>query len=202
MSSDILEVRLSGRGGQGVVTAGELLGRAVLAEGRWAQSVPTFGPERRGAPATCTLRVSDAEILLKFSAATPSVLLVFDPTIWHLVDVTAGLTEGSTLVFNTPRSPEEVESDLRVGRYGYRLAAEHADVVTVDATGIALEILGRPIPNTAVMGALTGTTDLVQLETIESVLRERFGKHADANVRAARAGLERLRRREGDRNGT
>ncbi len=195
MSREVPEVRLAGRGGQGVVTAGELLGQAVLSEGRHAQAMPAFGPERRGALASCTLRISDGEILLKYAATAPDVVLVLDPTIWHVANVTLGLQEGGVLVFNTPRSPEEVEEDLRSGRFGHRLGVEAAEVVTVDGTGIALEYLGRPIPNTALMGALTAATDLVAIESIESVLRERFGDKAEANVLAARAGRERLVRR-------
>ena len=99
------------------------------------------------------------------------------------------------LLFNTPRRPEDVEADLRSGRHGYRLAVRAASVMTVDATGIALEVLGRPIPNTALLGALTAATDLVALESIERVVRERFPRRAEANVRAARAGRERLCRR-------
>jgi len=197
MSRLVPEVRVAGRGGQGVVTAGELLGLAVVGEGRHAQAIPAFGPERRGALASCTLRISDGEILLKFAAAAPDVLLVLDPTIWHVANVTLGLAEGGVLIFNTPRSPEEVEADLRSGRFGYRLGVDDAEVVTVDGTGIALELLGRPIPNTALMGALTGATDLVSIESVERVIRERFGDKADANVLAARAGRERLQRRVG-----
>ncbi len=191
------EVRVTGRGGQGVVTAGELLGQAVIDEGRVAQAVPTFGPERRGALASCTLRISSGEILLKFAAMAPDVLLVIDPTIWHIANVTLGLVEGGILIFNTPRAPEEVEADLRSGVNGYTLAIESARVFTVDGTGIALEHLGRPIPNTALMGALTGATDLVGIDAVEHVIRNRFGDRAEANIRAARAAREQMRESSG-----
>ncbi len=194
MSVLVPEVRLAGRGGQGVVTAGELLGRAAIGEGRFAQAIPAFGPERRGALATCTVRVSDGEILLKFAAAAPDVLVVLDPTIWHVANVTAGMAADGILIFNSPRAPEDVEEELRSGRRGYRLAATNAQVMTVDATGIALEVLGRPITNTALLGALTGAWEMVTFEALERVIREHFGKNAEANVQAARAGREQLRR--------
>lgn len=194
MSVLVPEVRLAGRGGQGVVTAGELLGRAVIGEGRHAQAIPAFGPERRGALASCTVRISDGEILLKFAAAAPDVLLVLDPTIWHVANVTLGIADDGILLFNSPREPEEVEDDLRSGRYGYRLRARRARIMTVDATGIGLEFLGRPITNTAVMGALTAAWDAVSFDAVERVIREHFGDKAEPNVLAARAGRERLRR--------
>lgn len=194
MSVLVPEVRLAGRGGQGVVTAGELLGRAVVAEGRFAQAIPTFGPERRGALSSCTVRISDGEILLKFAAAAPDVLLVLDPTIWHVANVTLGVADDGILLFNSPRTPEEVEEDLRSGRYGYRLTAANARVMTVDATGIGLEHLGRPITNTALMGALTAAWDVVSFDAVERVIRDHFGERAEPNLRAARAGRDGLQR--------
>lgn len=189
---DLREVRLIGRGGQGVVTAGELLGRAVVSEGRRAQSLPTFGPERRGALCSATLRVGSREILLKCTAANPDILLLIDPTIWHHANVVAGLPEGATLIFNTPRSPADIEADLLQGRFGYRLTLKDYRLLTVDATGIALTNLGRAIPNTAMMGALSGATGIVGQGAIETALTERFGDKARANIAAARAAREAL----------
>ena len=189
----LTEIRLVGRGGQGVVTAGDLLGQAALSEGRHAQSIPTFGPERRGALSSCTLRVSDEEILLKCSSISPHVLLVLDPTIWHHVPALAGLQEGGTLIFNTPLSPEEIDAELRGRKYGFGPPAAHYSLYTVDATGIALEVLKRPITNTAMMGALSGATGLVSMASIERVLGERFGGKAAGNVRSAEQARDRLR---------
>lgn len=193
MSDGILEVRLAGRGGQGVVTAGEVLGKAVVLEDRHAQSIPTFGPERRGALAQSTLRVSDTVIRLKYAAARPSALLVLDPSIWRHANVTLGLCEGATLVFNSPSAPEEIEAVLRGGTLPYTLGIERARILTVDATGIALDVLGRPIPNTVLMGALTGAVGLVDMESLEMAICERFPKTGDLNVVAARTGRDRLR---------
>jgi pyruvate ferredoxin oxidoreductase gamma subunit len=175
------EIRLVGRGGQGIVTAGELLGEAALLDGRFAQSIPAFGPERRGALALCMVRMAQEEILLRCSAGSPDVLVVIDPTIGKLPPVLLGVKPDATLLFNTTRPPDAMPrpKDGRVG--------------TVDATGIALELLKRPIPNTAMLGAFAGATGLVRMASLEEVLRRRFPEQADANIAAAHAASERIR---------
>jgi pyruvate ferredoxin oxidoreductase gamma subunit len=187
------EIRLVGRGGHGVVTAGELLGQAALLEGRWAQAIPTFGPERRGALSSCTVRIGDSEILLKCSGTAPTVLVIFDATIWHHAPVTLGMVDEGVLVFNSPHAPGQVEAELRDGTHGYRLAAERCRFYTLDATAIALEHVGRAITNTTMMGALSGATGIVGMEAVERVLLDRFGDKASNNIEAARAGRDRLR---------
>ena len=186
------EVRLVGRGGQGVVTAGELLGKAALLDGHQAQSIPTFGPERRGALAQATLRIDDEEILLKCSTAQPDALLVLDPTIWQHANVSLGLAHGATLVFNSALTPDALNEQLRAGPS----CPSHDDyaVCTVDATGIAMRTLGRPITNTAMMGALAEATGIIGMGAVEDVLRERFGARGEANVDAARAARDGLTR--------
>lgn len=190
VSPSLTEMRLAGRGGQGVVTAGELLGEAALSGGRHAQSLPTFGPERRGALAQCTLRVSEAPIRLKCSSARPSVLVCLDPTIWRYAPITLGLQEDALLIFNTTQSADALEQGLRSGRFVSTLALERFTVRTLDATGIALETIGRPISNTAMIGAVAGATDVVRFDDVETALRARFGPAGEANVAAARAGCE------------
>jgi 2-oxoacid:acceptor oxidoreductase gamma subunit (pyruvate/2-ketoisovalerate family)/2-oxoacid:acceptor oxidoreductase delta subunit (pyruvate/2-ketoisovalerate family) len=187
------EIRLQGRGGQGIVTAGELLGKAAILEGKFAQSVPTFGPERRGALSSCSLRIGERPILLKCSATTANVLCLLDPTIWHFVNVTIGLVEGSHLIFNTTKSPEEVDQELRSGKHGYVLTLGKYSISTVDATSIALEILGRPITNTAMMGALAGATGLLRMESVAKVLESKFGDRAAKNVESATKACKELK---------
>jgi 2-oxoisovalerate ferredoxin oxidoreductase gamma subunit len=182
---EIKEIRLQGRGGQGIVTAGELLGRAAISEGKFAQAIPTFGPERRGALSTCSLRISNRPILLKCSSTIADVLCLFDPTIWHFINITAGFVEKGLLIFNTTKSPEEINEELVSGRYGYKLTSQNYSVFTVDATGIALEIMGKPITNTAMMGGFAKATGLVQMESVASVLSDKFGDRADINVQIA-----------------
>jgi pyruvate ferredoxin oxidoreductase gamma subunit len=191
---DMHEIRLVGRGGQGIVTAGELLGRAAVLEGRCAQAIPTFGPERRGALSSCTLRVADKPIGAKFSGIRPHVLVVLDPTIWRGPDVIAGLQEGGTLIFNIAEPPESLAEKLRTAQAGSRLTLAHYRLFTVDATGIALEVLKRAITNTAMMGALVGATELLRMDSVERVLAERFGSKAEQNIQAARAARDGLHR--------
>ena len=186
------EIRLVGRGGHGVVTAGELLGRAAILEDCFAQAIPNFGPERRGALSACTLRIGPDPILLKCSSTRPEVVLVLDPTIWQHVSVTVGLPEDGTLVFNSARSPEEIREALLAGPFGAQLGPD-CRIFCVDATSIAMQHLGRPITNTAMMGALSGATPVPSLASIERVLEERFGNKAKANAAAARAARDGLR---------
>lgn len=190
---ELKEIRLQGRGGQGVVTAGDLLGRAAIFEGKFAQSIPTFGPERRGALSTCSLRISNQPILLKCSSTIANVACILDPTIWHFINITAGLTENSVLIFNTAKSPDEIQEELVTGKYGYKLTLNHYSLFTVDATGIALEIIGKAITNTAMMGAFARATNLVHMESVTSVLQDRFGDKADLNIRSAKKAYEDLK---------
>ena len=189
---EIKEIRLQGRGGQGIVTAGDLLGKAAIIEGKFAQSIPTFGPERRGALSSCSLRISNRSILLKCSSTMADVLCLFDPTIWHFINITAGFVENGTLIFNTTKSPEEIRDELTSGKYGYTLTANQYTVFTVDATSIALEVMGKAITNTAMMGAFAKATGLVQMESVSSVLNEKFGDRADINIEMAKKAYESL----------
>lgn len=191
------EVRLVGRGGQGVVTAGDLLGKAAVREGRFAQSLPSFGPERRGALCLSTLRLADAEILVRMSSVSPDVVLILDPTVWRFSNVFAGLDPGGTIILNTSSSPAALLSELRSGTLAYAFDPGRRSIHTVDATRIAKEVLGKPITNTAMMGAFAGVTGLVGLEAIEAVFEERFGAKAGANLDAARAARARVQSLEG-----
>ncbi|MFQ5770062.1 MAG: 2-oxoacid:acceptor oxidoreductase family protein [bacterium] len=192
IKKQIHEIRLQGRGGQGIVTAGELLGKAAILEGKYAQSIPTFGPERRGALSTCSLRISDQAILLKCSCTTADVLCLLDPTIWHFVNVTMGLAENGIMIFNTTKAPEEVNDNLRSEKYGYMLKTKNYSIFTVDATGIALEFLGKAITNTAMIGAFASATELVKFDSIVSVLKDKFGKRAELNIQMAKKAYENL----------
>ncbi len=224
--SPIHEIRLVGRGGQGVVTAGEVIGTAALREGRWAQSMPTFGPERRGALCTATLRIGDDELLLKCAAAQPAVVLVLDPSIWKLVNVMSGLRSDAVLIFNSSKPPETIAEALVdlgqvdgrrakplyriVRRSGAvmiwselvddtgaegRLSVDGLTIHTVDATGIALETLGKPITNTAMIGAYVGATGVLSMEAVEAALHQRFGAQAERNIEAARSAHAAVSRR-------
>ncbi len=169
----MLEIRFHGRGGQGAVTSAELLAVAAINEGRYAQSFPSFGPERRGAPVVAYSRVDDKPIRTRFAVNEPDVVIVLDPSLLRITNPRKGLKPGGVMVINTPKSPEEIKrefgyTDIRVG--------------TVDATKIAREVLGRPITNTTMLGAAVKMTGIIKPSSIEEPLVRRFGRIASRNL--------------------
>jgi 2-oxoacid:acceptor oxidoreductase gamma subunit (pyruvate/2-ketoisovalerate family) len=180
------ELRFHGRGGQGTVVASKILAVALFREGRQVQSFPAFGVERRGAPVTAFLRVSDGPILLRCEITEPDDLVILDHTLIGATDVTAGLKAGGSVLINS-QEPAESYADL----------ARHFRVVTVDASGIALRFqLGsrtQPIVNTAILGAFAVTSGLVRLESVCDAILEEVPRKAEANVEAARAAAEAVR---------
>jgi len=162
----ILEVRWHGRGGQGAWTASELLARAAIAEGKYIQSFPEFGPERMGAPVTAFTRISSEPIDLHCAVYNPDVVAVLDPTLLKAVKVADGLSEeGGNIIINSQNDPKEVR----------KLVGSHRGKIwTVPATEIAIKILGTPITNTAMLGAVAKVTGVVTLETLERMIKERF----------------------------
>ena len=187
-------VRIHGRGGQGAVTAAELLSVAAFDEGRHAQAFPTFGSERTGAPVVSFCRIDDRPNRLREPITDPDALIVQDPTLLHQVNLFAGLKPDGFLLVNTSRTLEELGLDDLVRM----LTPEH--VVTVPATEIAREQVGRPLPNAALLGAFAALTGRVSLAAVCDAIRERFpGEVGDRNARAAEAAsahvLEIVRRR-------
>ena len=178
----LVEVRWHGRGGLGAVTSAELIARAVIGEGRYAQSFPSFGPERRGAPVVAFLRISDEFIRIRTAIYEPDFVAVLDPKLLHAVDVTSGLKEGGTLIINSERSPGELRSEFK---FSWPLGA-------VNATRIARETIGLPITNTAMIGALLRVTDVVGMDSVIEQLHERFGPRAAANVEAMKRAYDEL----------
>ena len=178
------EIRIHGRGGQGSVTAADLLAHAVFMEGKWVQAFPYFGAERRGAPVKAFARISDEPILVHSQIYTPNYVIVLDPAIYKVVDVTEGLKENGIVIINTTRKPDET------GLKGCRVA-------TVDATGIALElnllVAGLPVVNTAIIGAFAKATDEVKLDSVLKAIKETWtGGAAEKNVGAAERAYARL----------
>jgi 2-oxoacid:acceptor oxidoreductase gamma subunit (pyruvate/2-ketoisovalerate family) len=162
----ILEVRWHGRGGQGAWTASELLARAAIAEGKHIQSFPEFGPERMGAPVTAFTRISNEPIRLHCAVYTPDVGAVLDPTLLKSVKVADGLNEeGGNIVVNTKDNHAEIRKLLGSG---------NGKLWTVPATEISIKILGMPITNTAMLGAVARVTGIVSLKTIETMVKGRF----------------------------
>ena len=161
----ILEVRWHGRGGQGAWTASELLARAAIYEGKYIQSFPEFGPERMGAPVAAFTRISTEPIRIHCSVYNPDVVAVLDPTLLKTVPFTEGLDEQGTILINSKDNPAEIRKILNTDK---------GKVWTVPATEIAIKILGMPITNTAMLGAVARVTGIVSLESVEKVVRERF----------------------------
>jgi pyruvate ferredoxin oxidoreductase gamma subunit len=173
--NEFIEIRWHGRGGQGAVTSAELLAKAAINEGKYAQAFPAFGAERRGAPVLAFDRVSNkVPIRVRAEITAPNVVVVLDSSLLRVVNVTAGLNEKGTLVINSRKMLSEIEADFG---NKWRLAV-------IDASRIAREVLGVPIVNTTMLGALLKATGIVKPESLFEPLRERFGRLAERNIKA------------------
>lgn len=176
----MIEVRFHGRGGQGAVTAAELVAQAAIASGKYAQGFPNFGPERRGAPVMAFLRVSDDPIYLRERIDSPDVVVVLDPTLLGMVNVTEGLAQGGTVIIN---AADEKSPALKELSKTYRVAV-------VNASTIAMETLGVPITNTAIIGALVQASQIVSMESLITPVENRFGRLAKKNIAAMEMAFE------------
>ena len=178
----MFEVRIHGRGGQGVVTAAELLSVAAFSEGRHAQAFPSFGSERTGAPVVSFCRIGDSEIRVREPIVKPDALIVQDATLLHQVDVFGGLKPDGFALINSTRTLEGLGLETLSDTFrGERL-------VTVPATDLARQHLGRPLPNAALLGAFAALTGVVSLHAVCDAIRNRFeGAIGDANATAAQA---------------
>lgn len=171
----MIEIRFHGRGGQGAVTCAELLAEAAINEGKFAQAFPSFGPERRGAPVMSFARIDAKKINLRSQIYQPDIVVVLDPTLLKVVDVTDGLKNKGVLIINTDKSTKEIRSMAKV----------KGKVATVNATKIALKVIGRAITNTVMLGALLKFLPLVKMESIIEVINEKFSsKIAENNTKA------------------
>ncbi|WP_297513408.1 pyruvate/ketoisovalerate ferredoxin oxidoreductase subunit gamma [Thermococcus sp.] len=173
----MIEIRFHGRGGQGAVTAANILASAAFKQGKYVQAFPFFGVERRGAPVTAFTRIDDKPIRIKTQIYEPDIVVVLDPSLLETVDVTAGLKDGGTVIVNTEKSKEEVLEKLK---------KKPAKLALVDATTIALDILGLPITNTAILGAVAKATGVVELKYVQEAIKETFsGTLGEKNAKAA-----------------
>lgn len=184
----MLEVRFHGRGGQGVVTAAELLSVAAFLDGHEAQAFPSFGSERMGAPVLSFCRISDAAIRVREPVTQPDAVVVLDAGLLHQVDVFAGLPPTGYVLINSVHSLHE----LGVAELADRHDRER--LVTLPATELARRHLGKPLPNICLLGAFAALTGSVSLGSIEVAVKGRFAAGvAELNVSAARAGYENIR---------
>lgn len=168
----MIEVRIHGRGGQGGVTSAELVALAAISEGKCAQAFPSFGPERRGAPVLSFIRVDEAPIRARYEVREPDVVVVLDPSLIQVANVTAGLKKDGIIIINTGKPIADIKAQHGIS----------ARTATVDATRIAREVLGLPITNTTMIGALVKATGLVQMDSLIEPLKHRFGRIAEKNI--------------------
>jgi len=173
--TDILEIVFHGRGGQGAVTAAELLAVSAFKDGKYTQAFPKFGPERRGSPVQAYCRLSKEFITLRTQVYSPDYVIVLDDSLPKAVDITKGLSDDGTILINSER---------KMKFNGY-------EVYTVDANRIALEVLGRPIVNTVMLGAFAKATGLISMKNLTESVKERFsGELRKKNVLAVKRAYE------------
>jgi len=176
----MFQVRIHGRGGQGVVSGAEMLSIAAFLEGRHAQAFPSFGSERMGAPVMAFCRIDDKPIQLREPVIVPDALIVQDPTLLHQVDLFKGLHAEGYILINSTRSFQE----LGLGEFAHEF--RRFRLCTVPATELALKHLGRPLPNAALLGGFAAITGQVEFESVAAAIRDRFPQRvADANIAAA-----------------
>jgi pyruvate ferredoxin oxidoreductase gamma subunit len=185
----MFQVRIHGRGGQGVVTAAELLSIAAFEDGKHAQAFPTFGSERAGAPVVSYCRIDERPIRVREPVAEPDALIVQDPTLLHQVDLFGGVGDDAFVLVNTGRSFDE----LGIGEYVRRFRRER--LLTVPAGEIAERQIGRRLPNAALLGGFAAISGVVSLQSVIKAISQKFsGEVADGNARAANAAHEHVRR--------
>ena len=181
----MVEVRIHGRGGQGVVTASDLMAMAAFTDGHYAQAFPSFGSERTGAPVVSYCRITDEEIRTREPVLEPDLIVVQDPTLLSVMDVFAGLKPEGYALVNSTKSFEEL------GLVHLVDAHPKGHVITIPATDIAREYVGRPLPNAVMLGGVAALTGLIRLESVVEAIHQRFpGKVGDANANAASASYE------------
>ena len=180
-TTQLVEIRWHGRGGQGAVTSAELLARAAINEGKYAQAFPLFGMERRGAPVQAFDRIDPTKpVRVRGEVLEPDVVVVLDPTLLNIVNVTAGLKEKGLLILNTSKGIEKFEEEFGVK---YRLAS-------VDATKIARELMGVNIVNTTMLGAILKVVAVVDMESLVEPIEQRFERLAERNINAMKRAYE------------
>jgi pyruvate ferredoxin oxidoreductase gamma subunit len=185
-----IEIRWHGRGGQGTVTAAKVLADACLSGGGYVQAFPEYGPERAGAPIRAFNRISENVIRMYGPVLHPKVISIADATLIDAVNVTDGAPDDAIFIVNTSKDPKEVREKLK--------AKDTQKVYTVDATKIAVDCFGRPLPNSSMLGAISKATGVVDMDTLLDNVRKSFGKKfsqkiIDGNLDATRRGNEEVR---------
>lgn len=181
----MFEIRIHGRGGQGVVTAAELLSVAAFREGKHAQAFPSFGSERTGAPVAAFCRIADLPIRLREPIADPDAVIVQDPTLLHSHFLFSGLANDGYVLVNSTKGAEL----LGLGNLAEKLPENH--FITLPATDLARQYIGRPIPNIALLGGFAAMTGAITLESLDAAIKEKFSASiAEKNIAAAHAAYD------------
>ncbi len=180
----MIEIRIHGRGGQGNVAAAELLSIAAFKDGKYAQAFPSFGAERIGAPVQAFVRIDDKKVRTREDVRTPDYLIIQDPFLIETVPVLEGLKPDGLILLNSDQLPEDLNIKTT------------ATVETISATEIALEIIGRPIPNAVMIGAFCSITGLVSLNAVQEAIMGKFpGRVGENNVAALERAHEIMQKR-------
>jgi pyruvate ferredoxin oxidoreductase gamma subunit len=176
----MFQIRIHGRGGQGVVSGAELLSVAAFLEGRYAQAFPSFGSERMGAPVMAFCRIDDKEIRLREPVLEPDALIVQDATLLHQVDLFSGLPVRGVILINSTRGVDEM------GLAGFARGVQQYRISTVPATELALKHVGRAVPNVPLLAGFAAATGVIGLDSLLRAIREKFpAAVAERNVAAA-----------------
>jgi pyruvate ferredoxin oxidoreductase gamma subunit len=189
--AEMMEIRWHGRGGQGTVTAAKLLADTCLRGGRHVQAFPEYGPERAGAPLRAYNRISPETLRMHCPVLTPQVVGVVDATLLDAINVVEGATEDAVFVVNTSKSPKEIRAKLK--------ATAKQSVYTLDASRIAMDCIGRALPNSPMLAAVCKVTGLVDLGHLLEDVGKSFGKKfsqkiIDGNLEAVRRGFEEVKK--------
>lgn len=178
------EIRLHGMGGQGVVACGELIAIAASYEDKFCRAFPMYGSARRGAPVLAFAQIGDESEATRSMIYYPEYLLVLDPLMPEQMDITQGLKDRGVVIWNTSKNQIEAKTVFN---------KELRKVGVIDATGIAVETIGKPIPNTTMLGAFAKTTELLKMESIFKAIDKRFPERlATSNKKAAQAGYDKV----------
>ena len=184
------EIRWHGRGGQGTVTAAKVLADACLSGGRHVQAFPEYGPERAGAPLRAYNRISSSEIRMHCPVLHPQIVSIVDATLLDSINVAEGSVDNAIFIVNTSKDPKEIREKLK--------AKSSQKIFTIDATRIALDCIGKALPNAPMLGAICKVTNILPLNTLLEAVEKSFGKKfaqkiIDGNLEAAKLGYEEVK---------
>jgi pyruvate ferredoxin oxidoreductase gamma subunit len=187
--TELTEIRWHARGGQGAKTASTFLAEAAIKDGKYSQGFPDYGPERMGAPMRGFTRISDQPVRLHCAIDSPDIVIVLDDTLLDTVDVCEGLSADGVLIINTKKDPEAIRD---------KISWDGKQMYTINASEIALDEMGRPIPNTPMLGALVKVSGMISLEVLLEDITVKFSKKfkkqmVEGNLRAIKRAYEEVK---------